>query len=159
MTHPEQQAQWERQDGLTAAATNDLRNDFIEAGIDPDSAQCDAVWDAIRLAKIDDGNFDSAKSRATRVIKSVKPKEVKAEVKLEDEEKRISDMAEAKALEILKKTPGWKSHDGEPSGGSRQNYTMAEFRARETEIRSLPSGERAAARKELKNAFNEGRVT
>ena len=76
----EQQAQWERQDAVTTGVVNDLRNDFIEAGIDPDSAQCDAVWDAIRLAKIDDGNFDSAKSRATRVIKSVKPKEVKAEL-------------------------------------------------------------------------------
>ncbi|KKN25866.1 hypothetical protein LCGC14_0880530, partial [marine sediment metagenome] len=39
----EQQALYERQDAVTAGVKNDLRNDFIEAGIDPDDSKCDGV--------------------------------------------------------------------------------------------------------------------
>ncbi|KKN11724.1 hypothetical protein LCGC14_1023520, partial [marine sediment metagenome] len=146
------QAQWERQDAVTTGVVNDLRNDFIEAGIDPDSAQCDAVWDAIRLAKIDDGNFDSAKSRATRIVKSAKPKE-KVEVKPEDEEKRI----EAKALEILKKTPGWKNHEGAPSGGGAKTYKSEEV-LKTLDNATMTPQEIHTQVVELEKAAMEGRI-
>ena len=147
----ERQAAYEKEDAITAEVTVDLRNELIEAGVDPDSAQCDTVWDAVRIARMDNGNFDSAKSRSGRIIKNAKPKEDTVEVKPEDEEKRINDLADAKALEILKKTPGFKTHEGVPSG-STGTFNIVDLKGKD--LTSLTKKERA----EWLKAFSDGAV-
>ena len=119
-----------------------------DMGLTMDSDEAKSVKAAFGRGT-ENGDF----SRMYYHLGKVKSKEAEPTPKPTEEQVQVA------ARKLLEKTPGFKTHEGEPSGGSRQNYTMAEFRARETEIRSLPSGERAAARKELKNAFNEGRVT
>lgn len=111
----EQQAAYERQDAVTTGVTNDLRNDLIEVGIDPDSVQCDGVWDAIQIASMSDGKFDSAKKRASRIIEGTKkPAEKKEDAELPEDDPRV----QTAARKLFEKSPAFKTHDGSPSGAS-----------------------------------------
>jgi len=122
----EQQAAYERQDAITDGVIADLRNEFEEAGVDPDSPQCDGVWDSVKIAKMSDGNFDTAKSRASRIIKSAEPKKEEKKAEPESEELDINDPKVQVGLrKLLEKEGKLKTHEGSPSGASGSD---AEFK-------------------------------
>ena len=120
MAMAEQQAAYERQDVITNGVIADLRDELEEAGIDPDSPQCDGIWDSIKIAKASDGDrgasgyFETAKNRASRIIKSAEPKKEKVEPELDEDDPRV----QAAALKLFKKNPAFKTHEGTPSGAS-----------------------------------------
>jgi len=139
----EQQAAYERQEAITSGVKADLRKELDEAGIDPDSIQCDGIWDAIQIADMSDGNFDGAKGRATRVIKSAKSKEEKKAVKPEEEELSEDDPRVQKALlKAMEKNPAFKTHDGTPSGAGGGKLTVEQ-------VRNMPPEERKARAKDI----------
>ncbi len=112
----EQQAAYEKQDAITLGVAADLRNELIDAGIDPDGSKCDGVWDAIQIAKMSDGNFDNAKKRTSRIIKNIKKEEPK-------KEEPSDDAVQVAARKILEKEGKLKTHDGGPSGAGSRVYS------------------------------------
>lgn len=146
----EQQAAFERQDAVTAGVADDLRNDLIEVGIDPDDSKCDGVWDAIQIAKMSDGNFDSAKKRASRIIKSAKPEEKK-------EPEPTEEQVQVAARKILEKEGKLKTHDGTPSGGGAKTYKSEEV-LKTLDNATMTPQEIHAQVVELEKAAREGRI-
>ena len=106
----EQQAAYEKQAAITLGVAADLRNELIDADIDPDDSKCDGVWDAIQIAKMSDGNFDNAKKRTSRIIKNIKKEEPK-------KEEPSDDAVQVAARKILEKEGKLKTHEGTISGG------------------------------------------
>lgn len=121
-----------------------------DADEDPGSEKFDRVWDACLIGKTSSGQegFDLANSRLDRIIKQANPKEEKQE-KVKDEDVRA----------YMEKKGLLKTETGTPSGtGGKKTYKSSDLAATEKQIASLPYEERREARKDLKDAFGEGRV-
>jgi len=149
----EQQASYERQEAITSGVKADLRRELDEAGIDPDSIQCDGIWDAIQIANMSDGNFDGAKGRTARIIKSAKPEEDKKEVKPEEELSEDHPIVQRALLKAMGKNPAFKIHEGRPTGAGTRSFTRDQIR----EI--TESGKYEENREAIEDAYKGGRIT
>ena len=130
----------------------ELDRKIKEAGFDPNDDMFLDVTEALENA-YDHRNYGLVDRKLERILKT-NPKQKESKPEVETEEK----MRERIERDVLEKHGLLKPEKVSPSGSGKASYTLAEFRARETEIRNLPSSERAEARQELKEAYTEGRV-
>ena len=122
---------------------------ITDAGENPDDEKFDRVWDAFNIGvNSAEGDLSEADKRVARILGTGTPK---AGAKPEDEEKRISDLVDVELLARLKKTPGFKTHEGVPSG-STGTFNIADLEGKD--LTSLTKKEREGYLK----AFSDGAV-
>ena len=120
--------------GKCAEERNTIEDMVEKAGIDIDDERLYSAWDKFDIAMYQTGKFDAAKERFGTILNKIKPKEESEDKKVEAEKKedkpKVTDeeRIEAKALELLKSNPAFKTHDGSPSGaGSSDDEFIKKF--------------------------------
>ncbi len=139
---------YHQQETLSNQERDKMEARIREAKLDPTDEKFEAVWDKWEYGRDVSGyrGFDAANERLNRILKVDKP-----EVKKESDEEI--------AARVLKKE-GQLDTDtgGSPSSGGKKTYKSSELEAVEEQIAKLPFTEKAQARKDLLDAFKEGRV-
>lgn len=155
----EWQAQQAKQMRDWQTAVDEQRESVIqqieEAGLDPEDARFDPVWDKFEVAAYTTGDFSSVSKRLDRALKTIppKPSEVKVEVKPEE---KVEPQLTPEQLESIGRDyavkKGWlKSPTDIPSGAGTRNFTREE-------IASMPIDEYMANKPDIEKARKEGRI-
>ena len=120
---------------------------IVDVGEDPDDPKFDTVWDSFAIGvNSPEADLSDTDKRLGRILGKPKGK-----TKSEDEAQRIEARAEALALEKLKKTPGWRDHEGAPSGAGQRTFTPAQ-------IRNMSPAEYSKNKQAIDEALREGRL-
>ncbi len=105
---------------------------------------------------VEDGVYEPAELLLKKLEKEKKPVETKSK---ETEDERVKKQV-AEELRAEMKKRGWLDTDiNAPSGaGGKKTYKLSGLQNIEAQIAALPEAERKVARKDLLDAFKEGRV-